>query len=181
METTHITENIHAMLHPQIIKKINIQTIILSFILSIAGIISIYACYRQEDTKSSAAMLLLIAGILLIGTGIILLFAKYGKKVYKETNSPIKNNEYYFAREKTELLKKALTKNDFSDLKPVSFSENGSNSRLNIILSEDNNFAAVQLFEFVPYAYHPVSQVCYFEGNSVKPLIDYLHKCQQNK
>ena len=52
------------------------------------------------------------------------------------------------------------------------------NLRLDILRSQDSKFAAVQLFQFVPYTYNPVTKVFYFTGDKALALNTYL---QQSK
>ena len=59
-------------------------------------------------------------------------------------------------------------------------SEGSGNVRLDVILSQDNKFAAVQLFQFVPYTYTPVTSVHYYTGNDAATISAFLAKCKVN-
>ena len=52
------------------------------------------------------------------------------------------------------------------------------NVRMDVMLSQDNKFAAVQLFQFVPYTYTPVTSVRYFTGNEAAAVSAFLSKCK---
>ena len=56
--------------------------------------------------------------------------------------------------------------------------EGSGNVRMDIILSQDNKFAAVQLFQFVPYTYTPVTSVHYYTGNDAATVSAFLSKCK---
>ena len=50
------------------------------------------------------------------------------------------------------------------------------NLRLDVMLSEDRKFAAVQLFQFVPYTYNPVTSVRYFTNGEAASIAAFLTK-----
>lgn len=60
-------------------------------------------------------------------------------------------------------------------------SETTGNIRMDVILSEDNKFAAVQLFQFVPYTYQPITSVHYFTNEKASAVAAFLAKSKVNK
>lgn len=57
-------------------------------------------------------------------------------------------------------------------------SESSGNVRMDIMISQDNKFAALQLFQFVPYTYTPVTSVRYFTGSEAAAVSAFLSKCR---
>lgn len=57
-------------------------------------------------------------------------------------------------------------------------SEQDGNLRLDIILSQDKKFAAVQIFQFVPYAYNQITPVHYYTNGEATSLSLFLEKCK---
>ena len=51
---------------------------------------------------------------------------------------------------------------------------------MDVILCADNKFAAVQLFQFVPYTYQPVTAVHYFTNDAAAAVAAFLTKSQLN-
>ena len=49
---------------------------------------------------------------------------------------------------------------------------------MDILISQDNQFAALQLFQFVPYTYTPVTPVHYFTGSQAAAVSAFLSKCK---
>ena len=94
---------------------------------------------------------------------------------------PIKNTSM---EEAIELSKKVAAK--VADLyNPVSYthlagsnikSEASGNIRMDVILSADKKFAAVQLFQFIPYTYQPITSVQYFTDEQASAVIAFLAK-----
>ena len=58
-------------------------------------------------------------------------------------------------------LQQMIKKNDFPVSSRISFKE-GGNGRLDYMASKDGRFVAIQLFQFVPYTYEPVSDKLYY-------------------
>ena len=55
-------------------------------------------------------------------------------------------------------------------------SEASGNIRMDVILSADKKFAAVQLFQFIPYTYQPITSVQYFTNEQASAVIAFLAK-----
>ena len=55
-------------------------------------------------------------------------------------------------------------------------SEASGNIRMDVILSADKKFAAVQLFQFIPYTYQPITSVQYFTDEQASAVIAFLTK-----
>jgi hypothetical protein len=51
---------------------------------------------------------------------------------------------------------------------------------MDVILSEDKKFAAVQLFQFVPYTYQPITSVHYFTNEDASAVVAFLSKSNLN-
>ena len=62
-----------------------------------------------------------------------------------------------------ELLRR-LKKNDFSSSSRLAFKE-GGNGRMDYMISNDGRFVGVQLYQFVPYTYEPISDKLYYRDD----------------
>ena len=49
---------------------------------------------------------------------------------------------------------------------------------MDVMISQDNKCAAVQLYQFVPYAYTPVTSVRYDTGSDAVAVSTFLEKCK---
>ena len=90
--------------------------------------------------------------------GIFRLFWKSKEVVYIPTGRITKERSVFFDLKHMGKLKEMIEKGQLSIEEGVK-SEGSGNVRLDVILSQDNKFAAVQLFQFVPYTYTPVTSV----------------------
>ena len=46
--------------------------------------------------------------------------------------------------------------------------------RLEVCLSDDHQFCALQLFRFADFKYSPVAQPCFYEGEDVKTIVQLI-------
>ena len=60
----------------------------------------------------------------------------------------------------------------------VTKSSGSGNVRMDVMISQDNKFAAVQLYQFVPYTYTPVTSVRYYTGSDAVAVSTFLEKCK---
>jgi len=173
--------NIHEISHPHIVQKLSLKTIFISVVTFFVGICSIYVCYIQENTKSPLSMIFLLTGIGLIAYGLFF-FTKLRQNIYIETGSVVRSKSYNFEKNKLEHMKvfiSQLSQGDSLKAKPITFSDNG-NAKIDVIISADNKFAAVQLFEFIPYSFEPITPVYYFTNQHASDFISYLNSCKTN-
>ena len=115
-------------------------------------------------------MLLMVLGTAFFLLGIFRLFWKSKEVVYIPTGSITKERSVFFDLKHMGKLKEMIEKGQLSIEEGVK-SEGSGNVRLDVILSQDNKFAAVQLFQFVPY---------YYTGNDAATISAFLAKCKVN-
>lgn len=106
-------------------------------------------------------------GIALIILGLILLFVL--KTGYKDTESGefYKKRDFSFSKKMKSSLLSALA----SSPENINPSEEGEGIRLEIFYSKASGKAFLQLFEYVPFQYHPCSEVHEYEIDRIKNLV----------
>ncbi len=163
--------NINEVNHPHIEKRINYIVVIGSIIGMIAGGLVIYS----SNTDATINTGLLSIGVTIIIIGIYFLLVKSKQNLYKETGSKISKKSFFFERSDFDRMIEILNSASF-DEKPIKFLGTGS-TRLDVISSKDNQFAAAQLLEFVPFQHEPATPVYYFTNDQAKNFIAYIEKC----
>lgn len=166
MDTKNITETLLSN-SEHVDKCVNMKAIVIAIISAVAGVAALLSI-KSGDNAASLDMLMLLAGVGLIGFSIVYAARKYKRVVYKPTKSGIEVKEVHFdgfARKKlVEILENR--KFNFSDVK---HHQNGS-VRLDLIRSKDGSFTAAQLFEFIPYSYVPVTEIYSFDQENGEQL-----------
>lgn len=166
MKSQDTKQHIKTTNHPQIIKTTNLPAILTSLGLIVIGTAGIFL---------SAVM-----GVTLMIVGIALFIIKNKRKVYEKTGSTAKLNFNYVHKNILAQLETMLTEGNFRDAIIEKFEDNG-NAKIEYILSQDKQFAAVQLSEYIPFTYEPYTSIFYFTGDKAVEFAEYLDKCKAQK
>ncbi|MEA5005039.1 MAG: hypothetical protein VB022_01370 [Rikenellaceae bacterium] len=151
--------------HPEIAKVFDIKSLIITAIIAVAGIVSLILSWFG------------IASILLI-IAVLLFFLKSKANVYKPSGSFVKNESFYLDKEDLPFLQAMLEGKEHDESRVIKFASTGS-ARVDFIFSADNQFAAFQLFEFIPHKYEEYSKMISFTGAQAKKMISYIDKCKK--
>lgn len=104
-------------------------------------------------------------------------FGLLTKAYYIPTGSTIRSYENYFRPELHDdltalfTLKEEQMSHFISRLKGVKSVPNG-NLRLDLCVSDDRQFVAIQLYQFQNFLYRPISEIRYFEGPLAEQVQD---------
>ena len=179
MATQAIDATIFASTHPDIVKRTSISGLIFSAVRLLLGILVFVSTFEVTDRSSTLSMLLMVLGTAFFLLGIFRLFWKSKEVVYLHTGSVTKERSIFFDLKHMGKLKEMI-ENVHLTLEDGVKSEGSGNVRMDVILSQDNKFAAIQLFQFVPYTYTPVTSVHYYTGNDAATVTAFLSKCKVN-
>ena len=173
MATTQtIDATIFASTHPDIAKRISVSGVLISSVMLLIGILAFASTFELDDKSSTTSMALMV-----LGTGLFLigLFWKSKEVVYLPTKSVAKEHSVFFDLKHMDALKNLVNSGSFSADSKIK-SEASGNIRMDVILSADKKFAAVQLFQFVPYTYQPITSVQYFTNEKASAIVAFLSK-----
>jgi len=125
----------------------------------LVGILAFASTFELEDKSSTVSMALMVLGTGLFLMGIFRLFWKSKEVIYLPTKSVAKEHSIFFDLKHMDALRNLVNSGSFS-----------------VILSADKKFAAVQLFQFIPYTYQPITSVQYFTDEQASAVIAFLTK-----
>lgn len=177
MTTPAIDATIFASSHPDIAKRTSVSGLIFSGLMLLIGVLAFISTFEMEDRSSTLSMGLMVLGSGLFLIGIFRLFWKSKEVVYLPTGSIAKEQSIFFDLKYMDQLKEIVKSGAFSADTNLKGGTSG-NLRMDIILSEDKKFAAVQLFQFVPYTYNPITSVQYFTNGEATAVAGFLSKCR---
>ena len=176
MATTQtIDATIFASTHPDIAKRISVSGVLISSVMLLIGILAFASTFELDDKSSTTSMALMVLGTGLFLMGIFRLFWKSKEVVYLPTKSVAKEHSVFFDLKHMDALKNLVNSGSFSADSKIK-SEASGNIRMDVILSADKKFAAVQLFQFVPYTYQPITSVQYFTNEKASAIVAFLSK-----
>ena len=173
MATQTIDATLFASSHPDIAKRTSVSGLIISVGMMLVGILIFASIFEMSDKSSTLSMGLMVLGTALILLGVFRLFWKSKEIVYLPTGSVAKERSLFFDLKHIGKLESGKLDGE-AGVK----SESSGNVRLDVMISQDNKFAALQLFQFVPYTYTPVTSVCYFTGNEAAAVSAFLSRCK---
>ena len=151
--------------HPEIVKVFDTKSLIITSAIAVAGIASLVLSWFG------------IASILLI-IALLLFFLKSKANVYKPSGSFVKTESFYLDKEELPFLQTLLEGKEQEEPGVIKFTSTGS-ARIDYIFSADKQFAAFQLFEFIPHKYEVYSKMISFTGAQAKKMISYIDKCKK--
>ena len=111
--------------------------------------------------------------LLLILVSLYRFFWKSNEVVYLPTGSVVSEGTRYIDSCDLDTMARLIEDKDFNLSERLSFKHSG-NGRVDYLVSKDRQFAAVQLFRFVPYMYEPATQVYYYTGDDAAAFARYL-------
>lgn len=177
MATQAIDATIFASSHPDIAKRTSVPGLIFSVAMLLLGILVFASTFEMHERSSTFSMLLMVLGTSFFLLGIFRLFWKSKEVVYLPTGSVTKERSVFFDLKHMPKLRDMIENRQLSVNEGVK-SEGSGNVRMDVMLSQDNKFAAVQLFQFVPYTYTPITAVHYFTGSDAADVSAFLSKCK---
>ncbi len=177
MVTQTIDATLFASSHPDIAKRTSVSSLIFSLAMVAIGILSFLYIFEMNDKSSTMSMALMVLGTALILLGVFRLFWKSKEIVYLPTGSVAKERSMFFDLKYMDKLTNMIESGDLGNKVGIKCESSG-NVRLDIMISQDNKFAALQLFQFVPYTYAPVTSVHYFTGSEAAAVSAFLAKCK---
>lgn len=148
-------------------KTLNVKALIVALIIVALGVAAFFLI-GHDRFSTSGDMLVLLVGAALIVFGVVYAARKYNKVVYLPTNSDVAvaqfNMDAMSKKRVLESLEKGVLDADSIVLR------HGGSLRLDILRSTDGTFNAVQVFEFVPYTYSPLTEVYYIDEKNADEL-----------
>lgn len=177
MTTQAIDATLFASSHPDIAKRTSVSGLIFSVTMLLVGIFLFASVFEMSDKSSTLSMALMVLGTTLVLVGVFRLFWKSKEIVYLPTGSVAKERSVFFDLKYLGKLTDMIENGRLDGETEVRSCSSG-NVRMDAMISQDNRFAAVQLYQFVPYAYTPVTSVCYFTGSDAVAVSAFLSKCK---
>lgn len=177
MATKTIDATLFASSHPDIVKRISVSGLVFSVVMLLVGVLIFASIFEMSDSSSTLCMALMVVGTAFVLLGVFRLFWKSKEIVYLPTGSVTKERTVFFDLKYLGKLADMIEQEQLNGETDIKSSGSG-NVRLDVMISQDNKFAAVQLYQFVPYTYTPVTSVRYFTGDDAVAVSAFLERCK---
>lgn len=136
------------------IKHLTITT--LALLIGCALVLVAETMIPNSSTNLYLGIITLAIGVLVFG--VVRMFSSQAKMVYQPTGSPVRDYVLYFQGTDGQTLESALRENATNTLRK-NWSKDGAPIKMDVVVSEDQRFAACQVYQYVPHSYEPVGSV----------------------
>ena len=157
-----IYDDIEVVTNKEVVKKNQISTAAVGMIIVAAA--STLWGMSIEDPNSMLSTFLLTMAVILLIAGIIKLLMGRNSYLFRPTGSRVKKLTLYFDVKECGALQNCMEMKKFDDLTKMKRQVN-TGVKVDAMIAGDKRFAAVQISEFVPYTYEPISPVMCFYGD----------------
>ena len=171
--TTETLDTQYLANHSDIKEATNSKSIIITTISLTIGIIILASASMIDDKTSGLYLLAIFSPFILLLIALFFLIFRRKHLVYSPTESRIISGHLYFDKSQMDVVKTMLKADAPENIEWTGFKPNG-NARLVYMVSQDAKFAAVQLDEYVPHHYEPVSDIFYYSDHHVHPIAQLL-------
>ena len=173
---TVMTEDIENVTNREVVRQKRVS--MASIGLMLAAVLATLGAFSVTDPNSSLSTFLLTAAVCLFLGGSVKFFTGRNCYFFKPTGSWIKRMSVYFDNKERQALKDCLESKEFERLKGLKRQIN-SGVKMDVMLSSDNRFVAVQLSEYVPYTYEAFSPVMCYYAEDAFLLSDFFRNDKQ--
>ncbi|MDR0757846.1 MAG: hypothetical protein LBF85_08375 [Tannerella sp.] len=111
--------------------------------------------------------------------GKLLPFMKTKRYVLRENGSEVKKETFYFNKTQLPGFMNALSTQNFSGVKPIEIVSAQGGCYMDVVTASDRQFVAVQLYEYVPFAFYPVNDMYQFRGKPAEDFLAYFDRCRK--
>ncbi|MBP5758900.1 MAG: hypothetical protein J6W45_05820 [Bacteroidales bacterium] len=172
----NIQEYLEKMCDEKTLEKRRANSVIPVCLVLAGTVVLLYGILAElSDTISNA---LIIIGFIVALLGFAMVFRLFDKKsghyVYAPTKSRIRTRDIYISSSDKETCRKILENSDFASLENVG-RNNNSLTMLKIAISDDNHFAALQMYES-DMGYSPTTQCVTTPDSEVAHVRNFLNK-----
>ncbi|MCD8030005.1 MAG: hypothetical protein LUF85_04035 [Bacteroides sp.] len=161
--------------HDHVEKRLYIAGVVFSSLLAILGVVCFFVTTQLPETSSTWGMSSLVLGTAFLLTAVFCFFWKSKRLVYTPTGSMISARSMYFDPSFEERLTEAVSRGQLCP-DPVWKSSVSGSVRLDVLMSEDGSFGAIQLFRYISYTYKPLTSIVYLSGDQVIYAKDFVNQ-----
>lgn len=156
----------------------SISSIFISVCIALLGCVCIYLGMDLEFSSGTLSMLLFTAGTIMLLLALYRCFWQSKVWTYKHTGSIIMEGSFYLGIDDLGGIQNLLESIKQIHIDTAAF-RTSSNIRLDYLMAKDSQFAAIQLYKYVPYTYEPCSEAYLFQGDAAVSIIQYLKQIKK--
>jgi hypothetical protein len=161
-------KDINSDLLPNVEKRSHSTSILCGILLLLLAAAMLATPVLFGNQTVSYAMIFI--GILISCFGLYKIFWQSKCLLYSDTKSIIRRHDYYYGAEDFANIKTAFEEKNVEGLSKLKSHDDG-NVRMRVMSSKDCQYAAAQIFRYVPYDYKAESDVVVWRGKEAERFI----------
>lgn len=169
-EINPVEDNLFSAPHPHLYKRTSVRSVWQSSFIALGGVLFFTLSSVMDKNDTTLNMVFLILGIALLIFAIYRFFCKSSETVYRPTESVVRLGTLFVDSTELQRINQMVKKGDFTKLSSISCKD-GGNGRIDYLMSKDGRFVAIQLFQFVPYTFEPISEKSYYTDDVASAIV----------
>ena len=170
MKTT-ISDNINTCILPDLQKKANVTSIIISIILIVFAVAMFYLSHVMESDLITSTEVFF--GVAAVCVAIYMFGWQRTKLVNKETGSVVSKDRIFYNPVDLLGIKAALENENFEAFAGFHRQDEG-NVQTVFYFAADHKYIAIQVFKYEPFEYKPQTDIYIFKDASAMKLIEKI-------
>lgn len=171
MKTTTYSENINNFRLPELEKKVNKASILISIVLIIFATAMFYLAFFTEDDLVEGSEI--FAGVIAIIIVFYMLVWQRNKLVDRETGSVVSKDRIYYNPNDLQCILMSFENDSFGILHDIKRQQEG-NVQMVFFFAEDHKYIAIQVFKYEPFEYKPQTDILVYRDVNAMKLIESL-------
>ncbi|GEM_PF-1519373 len=171
MKTTTYSGNINDFQLPELVKKTNKTSIIISIILIIFALAMFHLFYFTENDLVEGSEV--FAGVIALSVALFMLIWQRTKFIDKETGSVVSKDRIYYNPNDLPTILLAFDNDNFAVLQNVKRQQEG-NVQIVFRFAENHRYIAVQVQRYEPFDYKPQTDILVYRDANAMKLMENL-------
>lgn len=171
MKTTTYSGNINDFQLPELVKKTNKTSIILSIVLIIFALAIFHLVYLTENNLVEGSEV--FAGVIALSVALFMLIWQRTKFIDKETGSVVSKDSIYYNPNDLPTILLAFDNDNFAVLQNVKRQQEG-NVQIVFRFAENHRYIAVQVQRYEPFDYKPQTDILVYRDANAMKLMENL-------
>lgn len=171
MKTATYNGNINDFQLPELVKKTNKTSIIISIVLIIFALAMFHLVYFTDNDLVEGSEV--FAGVIALGVALFMLIWQRTKYIDQETGSVVSKDHIYYSPNDLPTILMAFENDNFAVLQTVKRQQEG-NVQIVFRFAENHRYIAVQVQRYEPFDYKPQTDILVYRDANAMKLMENL-------
>ena len=171
MKTATYNGNINDFQLPELVKKTNKTSIIISIVLIIFALAMFHLVYFTDNDLVEGSEV--FAGVIALGVALFMLIWQSTKYIDQETGSVVSKDRIYYSPNDLPTILMAFENDNFAVLQTVKRQQEG-NVQIVFRFTENHKYIAIQVLKYEPFDFKQQTDILVYRDVNAMKLVEYL-------